>query len=148
MSRNKQIGFTLLELMAAMIIIAVIATLGFKGFKKYSNTARRLKAKDTLKVVGIGLDTYLLNHGVYPNCNNYESMVNTESILVKEDLIPTNVPVIDPWGNHYEGNSSSSNGTYQLKCLGDPSDISEYKSIILEPGKMLDASLSHSSFDR
>lgn len=133
MCRNKQYGFTLLELMAAMIIIAVIATLGFKSYKTYTAMANRLKAQDTLKQVSCGLDVYFLNHGIYPTLANYESFVNASSPLVKEDLIPVNLPTKDPWGSPYECVSDSV--TYKLKCIGDPGDKTG-RAILIEPGKL------------
>ena len=140
---NKQSGFTLLELMAAMIIIAVIATLGFKSYKSYSVMANRIKAQDVLKHVSDGLDVYFLRHGMYPTIANYESMVNASSPLVEEDLIPVNLPHNDPWGHAYEGVSGGD--TYRLKCLGDLNDKVE-RSIVVEPGKLIeDVSSSQSS---
>jgi prepilin-type N-terminal cleavage/methylation domain-containing protein len=143
MRLNKQSGFTLLELMAAMIIIAVIATLGFKSYKSYSVMANRIKAQDVLKHVSEGLDVYFLRHGIYPTLASYESMVNADSPLVQEDLVPVNLPIKDPWGHSYEG--ISGDGTYKLKCAGDANDKTG-RAILIEPGKLSeDVSSSHSS---
>jgi len=132
-SSHKQAGFTLLELVAAMIIIAVIATLGFKNATKYSDQAYRIKAQDTLKTVSGGLDFYYLKYGAYPNLASFKSMVDANSPLVNDNIIPVNVPDKDPWGAPYEGVSSTE--TYSLKCLGSPKDK---RAIIIEPGKILD----------
>jgi prepilin-type N-terminal cleavage/methylation domain-containing protein len=105
MRQERQNGFSLLELLVAMMIIAVIATLGFKQYNKYSAQARYLKAQDTLQVLGSGLDQYFLKHGVYPQLATYESMIDANSPLVKENMIPVNVPAKDPWGEPYEATS-------------------------------------------
>jgi prepilin-type N-terminal cleavage/methylation domain-containing protein len=132
--RASQSGFSLLELLVAMMIIAVIATLGFKQYNKYSAQARYLKAQDTLRIVGDGLDQYFLKHGIYPNLSSYEAMVDANSPLVKENMIPVNVPAKDPWGQPYE--ASSAKGRYELKCQGDPNSPEERAPFTVEPGKM------------
>jgi len=136
MRLNRQSGFSLLELLVAMMIIAVIATLGFKQYNKYSTNARYLKAQDTLRIVGEGLDQYYVQHGVYPVLTSYESMIDANSPLVKENLIPPNVPAKDPWKNAFEGTSGK--GNYQLKCQGDPGGNPLYPPFTREPGRMSD----------
>jgi prepilin-type N-terminal cleavage/methylation domain-containing protein len=134
MRQNRQSGFSLLELLVAMMIIAVIATLGFKQYNNYSAKARYLKAQDTLRIVGDGLDQYYLQHGQYPNLTTYESMIDANSPLVKENMIPPNVPTKDPWGNAFE--ATAGKGKYELKCAGDPNGAEDRKAFTVEPGKM------------
>ena len=136
MHRNRQSGFSLLELLVAMMIIAVIATLGFKQYQKYSSKARYIKAQDTLRIVGEGLDQYYVQHGVYPNLTSYESMIDANSPLVKENLIPPNVPTKDPWGNAFE--ATVNKGNYVLKCQGDPAGGEDFPPFSREPGRMSD----------
>lgn len=132
MHRKRQAGFSLLELLVAMMIIAVIATLGFKQYNKYSSQARYLKAQDTLQILGSGLDQYFLKHGRYPDLTSYESMIDANSPMVKENMIPPNMPVKDPWDQPYE--ATSGKGNYTLKCLGDGTE--ERKAFTVEPGRM------------
>ncbi len=134
MRRNSQSGFSLLELMVAMMIIAVIATLGIKKYNEFSARARYIKAQDTLQTVGNGLDQYFLKHGTYPDLNNYESMVDANSPLVKENMLPVNMPLKDPWGQAYE--AMSGKGRYVLKFVGDPNGSEDRKAFTVEPGKM------------
>jgi general secretion pathway protein G len=131
---RRQSGFSLLELLIAMMIIAVIATLGVKQYAKYSAKARHLKAADNLKIVSEGLDQYYLKHGKYPDFGSYESMVEPNSPLVKENLIASNMPSKDPWGQSYQGKSTKA--TYELKCEGDPTNADELGPFTREPGKL------------
>jgi general secretion pathway protein G len=131
---RRQSGFSLLELLIAMMIIAVIATLGVKQYTKYSAKARHLKAADNLKIVSEGLDQYYLKHGKYPDFGSFESMVEPNSPLVKENLIASNMPPKDPWGQSYQGKSSKA--TYELRCDGDPTNPEELGPFTREPGKI------------
>jgi general secretion pathway protein G len=131
---RRQPGFSLLELLIAMMIIAVIATLGVKQYAKYSARARHLKAADNLKLVSEGLDQYYLKHGSYPDFSSFEAMIEPNSPLVKESLIASNMPAKDPWGQPFEGKSSKA--TYELKCEGDPTNPDELGPFTREPGKI------------
>lgn len=134
MKNNRQSGFSLMELLVAMMIIAVLATIGIKKYNEFSANARYIKAGDTLKTVGEGLDQYFLKHGKYPDLTSYESMVEPNSPLVKENMIPVNVATTDPWGNPFEGKAGK--GNYELKCAGDPNGSVDRKAFSVEPGKI------------
>lgn len=131
---NRQSGFSMLELLVAMMIIAVIATLGFKQYTKYADQANYLKAHDTLNIVGSALDQYYIKHGRYPEFTSFEAMVEPNSVLVKENMIPVNVANKDPWQQPFE--ASSGKGTYVLKCAGHPHNAADFGPFSNEPGKM------------
>lgn len=137
MRRNQQKGFTLLELLVAMTILAVIGVLGFTQFKKNTAQARYIKAHSCVEIVGNGLDQYFLKHGVYPDLGSFEAMVEANSPLVKQDFIPANAPSKDPWGQPYEGVSSKS--TYSLTCQGDPVHPEDFKKFTMQPGQFADS---------
>ena len=123
-----------MELMIALMIIGVIATLGFKAYGKYSAKARYTKAQDTLKTVAEGLDQYYLKYGKYPDLGSFDAMVDANSPLVKQSMIPVNTPGKDMWDQPFEGKSTKA--IYELKCLGDPTDQEERPPFTREPGKI------------
>ena len=133
-ARRATRGFSLLELLVAMMIIAVLGTLGFSQFRKHSAQARYLKAQDDLKIVSEGLDQYYLKHGNFPELGSFDAMVDSNSSLVKESLIKVNMSAQDPFGQPYEGKSTRA--TYELKCAGDPNNQEDAGPIIRSPGQV------------
>ena len=126
-------GFSLLELLVAMMIITIIATLGFKQFRKSSTNARYVKAQDELKTVAEGLDQYYLKHARYPDFSSYGAMVDNNSPLVKESLIKVGMSANDPFGQPYEGKSTR--GNYELKCEGAPDYPEDFGPFTWTPGQ-------------
>ncbi len=133
MSRQK--GFSLLELLVAMMILAVLGTLGFQQIRKHTAQARYLKAKDDMQVVADGLAQYYLKHGRYPDFSNFAAMVDASSPLVKESLIKTNMAVEDPFGAPYLGQSNPR--SYTLTCQGDPNDAEDHGPFTMSPDQGL-----------
>jgi general secretion pathway protein G len=129
---RKTRGFSLLELLVAMMIIAVLGTLGFSQYRKHSAQARYLKAQDDLKIVAEGLDQYYLRHGYFPDLGSFDAMVDPNSPLAKESLIKLGMSAQDPFGQPYEGKSTRA--TYELKCAGDPSNQDDAGPILRTPG--------------
>ena len=137
-SRAKSRGFSLLELLVAMMIIAVLGTLGFSQFRKHSAQARYLKAQDDLKIVSEGLDQYYLKHGNFPDFGSFDAMIDNNSSLVKESLIKVGMSATDPFQQPYEGKSTKA--TYELKCAGDPNNQEDAGPIVRTPGQVTGSS--------
>ena len=139
-TRHRTRGFSLLELLVAMMIIAVLGTLGFSQYRKHSAQARYLKAQDDLKIVAEGLDQYFLKHGYFPDFGSFDAMIDGNSSLVKESLIKVGMSAQDPFGQPYEGKSSRASGTYELKCAGDPANQEDSGPILRTPGQVTGSS--------
>lgn len=132
--RKRQRGFSLMELLIAMVVIAIIATLGFKQFTKIMAQAHYTRSFDTLRTISQGLDQYYLRHGRYPDFGSVEAMVDGGSVLVKQNLIPANTPSKDGFGENFEGKSGKTG--YELKCAGDPNDQESRKAFVFRPGEI------------
>ena len=67
---NKK-GFTLVELLVTMTIIAILSTIGYSMYRNAQMTARDSRRKQDFKSLEIGLELYKQQHGHYPYSQPY-----------------------------------------------------------------------------
>lgn len=63
---QKQQGFTLLELMITVVIVAILASVAIPSYIEYVRKARRTEATTTLLGVSAAMEKYLLANNAYP----------------------------------------------------------------------------------
>jgi len=66
----RRSGFTLLEILVAVAVIAILATLSFPIYKNYIDKAKRTVAINTLEIFRKTLEEYNMQNGVYPAAIN------------------------------------------------------------------------------
>lgn len=59
-------GFTLIELMVAISIVAILSTIGIVSFSKTQEVARDSRRKSDLRSIAIALELYRQKNGYYP----------------------------------------------------------------------------------
>lgn len=82
---NKN-GFTMLELLAVIIILGIVMTLAYMGVSKYLEQARSTTYSDFEKNITSGVTNYLIDHTSYIP-NEGESLVVDVEKLVCEGYI-------------------------------------------------------------
>ena len=65
MKKNMK-GFTLIELMIVVAIIGILAAIAIPNFLNYQCKAKQSEAKQGLRIVSTGIETYMTLHDVYP----------------------------------------------------------------------------------
>ena len=68
-SMNKK-GFTLIELMIAISIVAILATIGIISYQKTQSIGRDHRRKQDLKAMQVALELYFQKNGMYPPGSN------------------------------------------------------------------------------
>jgi general secretion pathway protein G len=102
----RQSGFTLIEIMVVVVILAVLATMVVPKIMDEPDKARIVKAKQDIRVVESALNMYKLDNFVYPTTD--QGLI---ALAVKPDGAPEppnykkggympRVPT-DPWGRQY-----------------------------------------------
>ena len=103
---NHQKGFTLIELMAVIVILGILTTIVAVNVSPFMNRANFEKARADISQIEKALETYRFQHYSYPTTNQgLESLISAPDGLRNKNLYPSdgylsNLPQ-DPWGNDY-----------------------------------------------
>jgi len=118
-SRRK--GFTLIELMIVVLIIAVLAGIITPKFFGVSEEAKRSRAMSDLKILDGCIERFKLNMGRYPEGLQelIEKPADDEDDKWRGPYID-NKELLDPWGGeyHYEQPGSNRPETFDLASFG------------------------------
>ena len=103
--RIRQSGFTLIEIMVVVVILAVLGALVVPNILGKVDTARITAAKTDIRSIGTALDLYRLDNFKYPTTEQgLQALVRQPSDPTITNYPPNGylktVPK-DPWGNPY-----------------------------------------------
>ncbi|MGH7669477.1 MAG: type II secretion system major pseudopilin GspG, partial [Gemmatimonadaceae bacterium] len=98
-------GFTLIELMVVIVVIAILATLVAPNIFQHVGAAKSATAKSQIEMLGTALDAYRLDNGHYPTSQQgldalwtmptVDPPTNWRGPYLRKPVPP------DPWGNAY-----------------------------------------------
>lgn len=119
--RNEK-GFTMIEMMVVLIIIAVLIAGGIKFYLGYIENSKITKAKGQIATMQAALDSFFAEKGSYPDTTNELK----EAGLIPSDQATTDIDIdvaiiditgnYDPWGTSYPYNYST-DATGTKYCL-------------------------------
>jgi general secretion pathway protein G len=123
--KKRQTGFTFLEIMVVVAILAILAGLIIPRFTGRMEEAKKTKAAVQIRELTKALEIYRLDNGNYPTTEQgLKALVEKPTLdpLPKKwkqyiDKIPK-----DPWGNDYIYISPGNHGAYDLKSNGPDGD--------------------------
>ena len=118
---SRQGGFTLIEVLVVMFIIALLASLVAPKMFGRVGQAKQKAASAQIEMLGTALDSYRLDVGIYPETSEgLQALLKSPSGIetwngpyLKKEEIP-----LDPWGNPYHYESPGSHGDYDLYSYG------------------------------
>ncbi|MCX7120188.1 MAG: type II secretion system major pseudopilin GspG [Gammaproteobacteria bacterium] len=133
MKHQKSRGFTLIEVMVVVVILAILAAIIVPRILKRPEQARIVAAKQDVLSIQNALSLYKLDNGFYPSTDQgIDALVHQPSGLPK----PVNwsaggylkkLPV-DPWQNPYHYAHPGRHGSVDIWSDG-PSDVNPPKEI-------------------
>jgi type II secretion system protein G len=86
-------GFTLLELLIVMAVIAILLSIAIPSFKGMQNEARKTKAQGDTRTIQIAIETYYKDYNWrYPAETNYQATL----IAASPQMLTS--PAYDPFG--------------------------------------------------
>lgn len=122
MPNQSMRGFSLLEIMVVLVIIAILMSMVVPNIIGRPDEARITAAKADLRTIATALDIYKLDNFAYPTTQQ-----GLDSLVTKPSLSPQpqhwkegylkKLPT-DPWGNPYQYLSPGTHGAYDLFSLG------------------------------
>ena len=119
---RKQQGFTLLEIIVVVAIIAILAAYIAPKVAGRVDDARISKAKSDIRVLESSLELYKLDNFVYPSTDQgLEALVNKpagDAAKNWRDGGYIKKLTKDPWGNEYRYVYPGSNGEFDVFSLG------------------------------
>jgi general secretion pathway protein G len=122
---RKQAGFTLIELMVVVVIIAILAGLVIPRFMGETDKAKQAKAKMQIESLESALKMYKLDNGSYPTTEQgLKALVETPTVgnlpknwrqggYLEKGKVPK-----DPWDHEYVYVSPGSHSDFDLSSLG------------------------------
>jgi general secretion pathway protein G len=114
-------GFTLVEIMLVVIIIGVLAAMVVPRFAGRTQEAKVARARSDIASIGLALDMYELDTGVYPETTqDLVTKPSGDSDTWKGPYIKQGKKgLIDPWSHEYDYTRPTEPGQdYVLKSLG------------------------------
>lgn len=125
--QKKQAGFTLIEVMVVVVILAILAAIVVPRILKRPEQARIVAAKQDITAIENALSLYKLDNGFYPSTNQGLQALVTKpsSSPVPENWAPDGylkkVPV-DPWGNSFQYMHPGQHDDIDIWSNGPPGD--------------------------
>lgn len=116
-------GFTLIEILVVVVVIAILATLVAPNVFQHVGTARETTARSQVEMLGAALDAYRLHTGRYPSTQEGLAALWTRPATApatwRGPYLRKSLP-LDPWGNAYEYASPGevNRDGYDLRALG------------------------------
>jgi general secretion pathway protein G len=101
----RRSGFTLIEILVVIVVIAILATLVAPNVFQHVGAAKDATAKSQIEMMGAALDAYRLDAGAYPTTQQgLQALVETPSVDAPANwrgpYLRKAVP-LDPWRRPY-----------------------------------------------
>ena len=105
MKKNKR-GFTLIELMAVIVILGILATIVAVNVSPFLQRANLEKMRADLSQIEKALELYKFNELSYPSTDQgLQALITPHNELKRPYLYPEdgyiNTTPLDPWGREY-----------------------------------------------
>ncbi len=109
-------GFSLVELIAVIVILSMLAGLVAFKTRSYLITSKQNGAKVEIRKICEALETFYATEDRYPTSEEGLEILASGSERMPEGILDK-VP-LDPWRHAYQYNQPGSSGPYDVICLG------------------------------
>jgi prepilin-type N-terminal cleavage/methylation domain-containing protein len=105
--RDSQSGFTLVELMVAVVIIGILVAIAVPVYSTVTTTVEQKACLANMKAIEAAIETYRVKHGKVPE-NLSDLWGDSEKILKEEPICPS--------GDKSYEYTPGTDGNYTLNC--------------------------------
>ncbi|MDN5862502.1 MAG: type II secretion system major pseudopilin GspG [Salinisphaera sp.] len=121
--RDRQGGFTLIEIMVVVVILAILAAIAVPRIMDRPDVARVTKAKQDIRVIGSSLRLYRLDNFRYPTTEQgLQALVEKPSSEPVPEHWKSGGYLVrlpsDPWGSPYHYRNPGQHGAIDIYTLG------------------------------
>lgn len=124
--KSKQSGFTLIEILVVVMILAILAAVVLPKMLKRPEQARQTAAKTQIKTIESQMDAYRMDNFQYPTtAEGIKALVTKPAGATDNWSGYLKAEPIDPWGNPYKYTNPGTHGDVDIYSLGKdrvPSD--------------------------
>jgi general secretion pathway protein G len=114
--RQRQAGFTIVEIMVVVVIIGMLATVVVANLFGEVDTAKLTKVKSDIDGLKSASKRYKLRFGSWPE--SIDNLVNPD----EGDYFIEEEPK-DPWDNEYQFEGTTDRGDLMIRCAGDDKEF-------------------------
>jgi general secretion pathway protein G len=117
--KRNDAGYTLLELLVVMGILAILTAFATPQLMGYFGKAKIQSVQLQIENINTALELYYMENGTYPSANaGLKALVQAtpEAPRWNGPYLKKAKSLLDPWGRPYQYNSS--NGEYEVYSLG------------------------------
>jgi general secretion pathway protein G len=114
-------GFTLLELMVVLLILALLATIAAPRVTKYLRQAKTQTAKIQVEALSAAIDSFHLDNGRFPSASEgLKALIERPPDAADWDgpYVKKRDSLTDPWGHPYLYRYPGQHGDYDVYTLG------------------------------
>lgn len=118
---EAEAGFTLLELLVVLGILALLATVGYPQVLRYLGVARTETAKAQISAIATSLELYALDNGGFPSQQaGLSALVQAPSGAKhwRGPYLKKAEGLIDPWGHPYQFRVPGKSSPFEVGTLG------------------------------
>jgi len=120
--RDRERGFTLIEIMVVVVIIGILATIIAPKIFDKPDQARRVKAQADIKQIVAALNLYRLDHFKYPSADEGLQALVTPPADPNNSNAPNggylDKPPMDPWQHPYQYLNPGVHGEVDVMSYG------------------------------
>ena len=121
---RRRSGFTLIEILVVIVVIAILATLVAPNVFQHVGTAKTTTAKSQIEMLSSALDAYRLDTGAYPTTQQgLQALMELPQVDPPANwrgpYLKSEIP-LDPWGHPYiyEFPGRINPSGYDLRSMG------------------------------